>query len=188
MNLEELFVKYGTDKGGPNGWGYTPHYMWELANRRERVKRVLEIGICGNRNIPNNRTGASLFCWQEFFPNAEVIGLDNEKAWMVNQGRIKSYCVNAYDTQALLALPLGDNFDFICDDAVHDPDVQIKLFNSLIGKLAPDGLYAIEDVCPYKLPEGNMQHMTSQFRAPRDLQVQVHKTHKEERLVFVKFA
>ena len=67
--LESLFVKYGTDKGnlGGNGWNYTPYYEEAMAKQRLRVKRVLEIGICGFRNIPGNVVGASLFVWRDFF-------------------------------------------------------------------------------------------------------------------------
>lgn len=181
MNLEELFKKYGTDKGI---WGYTPHYMRVLEPMRHKVKRVLEIGICGNRDIPNNVTGASLFAWRDFFPNAEIVGVDNEKAWMVNTDRIQSYCINAYDREAMTNVARATGpFDFICDDAVHDPIPQIDLLKTLLPFLTEDGWYSIEDVCPYKLPEGKMVHMINQF--PGDLRVEVNKTHKPEVLVLI---
>src|SRR4051812_41268816 len=66
--LESLFTKYGTDKGI---WGYTGAYEKYLEARRFTVRRVLEIGICGHRDIPNNVVGASLFAWRDYFPNAE---------------------------------------------------------------------------------------------------------------------
>src|SRR5262249_3894322 len=56
--LCDLCVKYGTDKVT---WGYTPHYFERFADKRDKVRRVLEIGICGYRDIPNNVVGASLF-------------------------------------------------------------------------------------------------------------------------------
>lgn len=182
MDLNDLFTKYGTDK---NLWGYHPHYMRHLEPVRMQVKRVLEIGICGNRDIPNNVTGASLFAWRDFFPNAEIVGVDNEKAWMVNTDRIQSYCINAYDPNAMKAVALATGpFDFICDDAVHDPIPQIDLLRTLLPYLTPDGLYSIEDVCPYKLPNGDMQQMIQHF--PGELKVEVNRTIKPEVLILIK--
>lgn len=180
--LEQLFTKYGTDKGI---WGYTPAYEAAFNGLREKVRCVLEIGICGDRDIPNNRTGASLFAWQDYFPNADIYGVDNERKWMVEEGRIRSFCMDAYahDNMRKLGETIGA-FDFICDDAVHDPDPQVLLFYSLFPYLAADGVYAIEDVCPYKLPDGDLGHMLKRF--PPSVSVQVINTHKAEKLLLIK--
>lgn len=183
--LCELAIKYGTDK---ITWGYTPIYFDKLNERRHEVKNVLEVGVCGNRDIPNNRTGASLFVWRDFFPNAQIIGLDNDRNWMVEgEERIRTFCVDAYDSAALdkVLVDAGvSNFDFICDDAVHDPVPQICLINDLWPWMAPGALYAMEDVCPYKLPHGDLKHMLRFF--PPDAAAEVHATHKEERLILVR--
>lgn len=180
--LCELAVKHGTDKVI---WGYTPTYYTLLAPRREQVKRVLEIGICGERDIPNNHTGASLYVWSEFFPNAEIIGIDIDPKWMVNDGRIKSLCVDAYNSGKLDSALAGfDQFDFICDDAVHDPIPQIGLLHDLWPRLAENGLYAIEDVCPYKLPHSDLQHMIRHF--PAGAKTSIVTTHKDERLLLLR--
>ena len=67
--LEALFTKYGTDKGI---WGYTPVYEQYLEHKRLGTGTVLEIGICGFRDIPNNVVGASLRAWRDYFPGAQV--------------------------------------------------------------------------------------------------------------------
>lgn len=180
--LCELAVKYGTDK---ITWGYTPIYYEWLNNRRENVVKVLEIGVCGNRDIPNNRTGASLFMWRDFFPNAQIFGLDNDSRWMVEgEDRIKTFCVDAYDTRALdtVMQEIG-TCDFICDDAVHDPIPQMCLLKDLWGWMAPHAIYAMEDVCPYKLPHGDLKHMLQFF--PSEAVHRVYTTHKDERLILV---
>lgn len=153
--LEELFTKYGTDKGI---WGYTQYYDEIVGPARYHVRRVLEIGICGHRDIPNNVVGASLFAWRDYFPNAEIYGVDNDGRFIFNdQQRIHTAQLDAYDSDWLhqtLVQWGGSQFDVIIDDAVHDPEPQIKLMNSLAPWLIEGGKYFMEDVCPYKMPNG----------------------------------
>lgn len=183
--LCDLCVKYGTDKVI---WGYTPHYYERLFPKREQIQRVLEIGICGYRDIPNNVVGASLFVWRDFFPNAEVYGIDNDGRFIFNdQPRIHTAQCDAYDTRALDAalrsMGTGHSFDFIVDDAVHDPMPQVKLLRDLWEYLAPGGIYAMEDVCPYKLPNDDLNTMIDLF--PPHNRVEIIETHKEERLLLI---
>jgi hypothetical protein len=154
--LESLFVKYGTDKGhlGGSGWGYTPYYAQITGPKRFNVRRVLEIGICGHRDIPNNVVGASLFVWRDFFPNAQIFGVDNDQRFIFHdQPRITTQLCNAYNQRSVhdcLVSFGGEPFDLIIDDAVHDPEPQIQLMNQLGNWLIPGGDYFMEDVCPYK--------------------------------------
>ena len=184
--LEQLFTKYGTDKGT---WGYTGAYEKYFAHRRDNVRKVLEIGICGYRDIPNNVVGASLFAWRDYFPNAHVIGLDNDPRFIFNdQSRIETCCCDAYVMSELVGameqVYRGGKFQLICDDAVHDPLPQISLLHALWPFLADDGVYAIEDVCPYKVPHGDlMMHMIRYF--PPNAHVEEFTTHKDERLLIM---
>lgn len=167
----DLCLKYGTDKGprdmgGIGGWGYSPHYYRELLPMKHTARKVLEIGICGERPLPNNVTGASLFVWNDFFPTADIYGIDNDPRWIVNTGRIRSLLADAYDPallhDAMTALEIGlGDLDFIVDDAVHDPMPQVQLFEMLSPYLAPGGLFAIEEVCLEKLPNGDIHTFVS---------------------------
>lgn len=154
--LGDLFTKYGTDKGI---WGYTPYYEALMEPRRFDVKRVLEVGICGYRDIPNNVVGASLFVWRDYFPNAEIYGIDNDGRFVFNdQHRIHTMQLDAYCPHSLDAAMkvFGGEFDMIVDDAVHDPAPQIQLMNALAPYLRPGGYYFMEDVCPYKMKDGDL--------------------------------
>ena len=156
--LAELFTKYGTDKGI---WGYTEYYAKLMGPRRHNVKRVLEIGICGHRDIPNTVVGASLFVWRDFFPNADIYGIDNDGRFVFNdQHRIHTALADAYDPYQLIKAIDGfgaaEPFDMIVDDAVHDPLPQIKLMNMLAPTLRREGYYFMEDVCPYKMVDGDL--------------------------------
>ena len=80
--LSELAFKYGTDKCPQLNHAYTPFYYELLKDKRQSIKKVLEMGI-GNRELqkkyfPHCVTGASLFMWKDFFPNAQIYGADND--------------------------------------------------------------------------------------------------------------
>jgi hypothetical protein len=149
--LDSLMTKYGTDK---NIWGYHPYYAEAMEKRRLKVKKVLEIGICGYRDLPNNVVGASLFVWKDYFPNAEIYGIDNDSRFIFHdQQRIQTALADAYDQPQLMRAlhSFGfPEFDMIVDDAVHDPEPQLRLANYLMPFLKKDGRYFVEEVCPYK--------------------------------------
>jgi hypothetical protein len=150
--LSELAIKHGTDKWP---WHkYTPYYHDMFKDRRDTVKKVLEIGIGDDsmRNtIPNYMPGASLRMWCEYFPNAEVFALDNNPNLLINQGRIHSIQCDQGDLLQLQGVEgaFGRNFDLIVDDGSHVPEHQLHTAKILVPLLAPGGIYVIEDVWPY---------------------------------------
>src|SRR5262245_37472425 len=104
--LCDLCEQYGTDKGPRrmNGWDYSPTYDQVLRPNKDNVKTVLEVGICGYRDIPNNVVGASLFVWRDYFPNAEVYGIDNDGRFIFNDvQRIHTAQADAYSWPSLEA-------------------------------------------------------------------------------------
>lgn len=189
--LEELFTRFGTDKGI---WGYTEAYEKHLGHVRNDVACVLEIGICGFRDIPNNVVGASLFAWRDYFPGAEINGIDNDSRFVFNdQERIHTGCVDAYGpgllgaVRDLLHVSSDHKFDFICDDAVHDPIPQMHLVRKLWPYLCKNGVYAIEEACPYKVPNNDLgTHVIMPLmREFSDMVATEYQTHKDERLLIL---
>lgn len=187
LSLEELFTYFGTDKGI---WGYTPAYEEHLGPMRESARNILEIGICGHRDIPNNVVGASLFAWREYFTRAHIYGLDNDGRFIFNdQHRISTQLADAYDNHQLeSAMRFFGNrhetYDFICDDAVHDPVPQMKLLEALWPYLKVGGVYAIEEACPYKQPGNDLEPYIKQLvDTMPDMRVHEYRTHKDERLL-----
>ena len=88
--LHELSGRWGTDKGPPTH-SYIPCYERLLEGMDAR--RVLEVGIGSPEcmgHVPGYRAGASLRMWADYFPQAEVWGLDSNPASLVNEGRIRS--------------------------------------------------------------------------------------------------
>jgi tRNA G46 methylase TrmB len=115
--LCELAVKYRTDKTPflsnlptDPGWtthGYTPYYH-EILDGKD-VKRVLEIGIA---------SGGSLRMWADYFPDAEIFGLDIDEKTFINEDRIKSSHVDQGNEQSILdaVSRIGGAFDLIVED------------------------------------------------------------------------
>jgi len=144
--LTDLGKKYNTDKSplayDGDGHNYTPWYHEEFGDHRDKVKCVFELGI---------NAGASLFMWEEYFPNANIYGADIHKSGLINRGRICSQYVDQHDAQSLMNLRdkmAGIYFDLMIDDGNHCPEDQVLTVNILADRLAPGGRYVIEDI-PY---------------------------------------
>jgi hypothetical protein len=130
---------YHTDKVG---W-YTPFYHLLFEHRRFEIKRVLEVGI-GTKDcmshVPEYLPGASLFMWRDYFPNAEIHGIDIEPSAYVSAERIYVLCGDSRTVTYG-----GSKFDLIVDDGSHNPQVQFQTFLNLVPILKDDGIYIIED-------------------------------------------
>lgn len=153
--LCKLALKYRTDKVAQFRHHYTPYYHELLKDRRD-FKKVLEIGI-GYPNlalghVPNYRAGASLRMWQDYFPEAEIYGLDIEPSALVNEGRIKSFICDQSDSDSLQHAvgQVGGNFDLIIDDGSHNLEHQVFTAKRLLPLLNSTGIYVIEDVLDAK--------------------------------------
>jgi hypothetical protein len=144
--LCELAKKHGTDKGG---WhllaGDTCHNYTQLYDRLlmahvDRVKSVLEIGV---------NYGPSLRMWRDYFPNARIIGLDCNAECLFHEERIDCFAADQYNAESLEgALNLAGiaQYDLIIDDGSHEEAHQVFSANVLSHRLAPNGIYVIEDI------------------------------------------
>ena len=143
--LSEIALKFGTDKCpasyGGTGHSYTPYYFSEYNEHRTRVKRVFELGI---------NDGASVYTWEEFFPNADIYCADIHRPGvdLVNRGRIKSHYVDQTNAASLMELRdwLPRGIDLMIDDGNHWPEDQVLTANILADRLSPGGMYVIEDI------------------------------------------
>ena len=159
--LCDLADKYGTNKGE---LGYTQHY-WEILGGIPTPKRILELGIGGpGLSGGPSEWGASLYMWQEFFPDAEIFAIDHLRELLINEGHITSFQADIYDPSTLVRVAeiVDGRFDLIVDDAVHDPMPQITAYVTLRPYLTPDGVYVIEDVCAEKFPHNDPTWLATQ--------------------------
>lgn len=162
--LCDIAYKYRTDKCPPLGLNYTPYYWEILKDRREEVRKVLEVGIgCHNsmdRCVDNYSTGASLLMWRDFFPNAQIYGVDIDETAMFEADRIKTLLYDTTEKQNIDSIisQTGSDIDVFIDDGNHFLANQLLLCRNVMPYLPKDVFYSIEDVCHpdllvRKLPE-----------------------------------
>lgn len=144
--LCKLAIKYGSDKAPKfKKHTYTIFYNQFFKNKRKSVKKILEIGIGG---------GGSLRMWQDFFPKAEVYGIDYRPELLINEGRIKSFLFDQRRKEHLIKLiqEIGSDIDIVIDDGSHRSRDQAFTLITLMRLLKEDVIYIIEDVADPKLP------------------------------------
>ena len=117
--------------------GYTQHYLEHFRLVKNDKIRILELGIAG---------GGSLRLWEEFFPNAEVIGADVREACReIPFKRARVVIGNLRDLDFLYSLALMGPYDIIIDDASHIGSDQFLAFSSLFPSVVGGGVYIVED-------------------------------------------
>lgn len=137
MTLDELAVKHNTDKGN-QGHNYCRIYEMYLADKKYKIKKVLEIGV---------DRGQSLLMWRDYFPNAEIYGIDIIDV-PLKEERITVFKGDGTDQGFAdrVIKPLGE-FDLIIDDGSHTSrDINTTLEIYFHNYLKPGGFYVIEDL------------------------------------------
>jgi hypothetical protein len=97
--------------------------------------KVLEVGI---------HWGASLALWREFWPDAEVHGIDMHIEPAVDVDRMVIHLGDAYTDEMVDSLP--GPFDFILDDGPHTIESQEFFVANYVHLLAPGGVLVVEDL------------------------------------------
>ena len=148
--LAEIYAKYqgpdchtGSDKGTIHG--YIPVYERLLAPHRDTPLPVVEIGIM---------TGHSLRMWEEFFHRSKVHGIDlNDHPHdiadlrpMIAEGTHNIHLFDATNRELTDAAFGKTLFEVIIDDASHSLEQQLLIYRNFKDRLAPGGIYIIEDV------------------------------------------
>jgi hypothetical protein len=133
--LPWLAAVYGSDKG-VTAHRYVDVYAEHLGAIRRDVTKVLEIGIY---------KGASLQMWRDYFPNAEVYGLDINEVH-VDGPRITTLQGDQASPEVHERLRALGPFDLIVDDGSHKAEHILATFAGLFEAVAPGGWYVIEDM------------------------------------------
>ena len=142
-SLEDLAFKYGTDKGHDDH-KYTDLYHALFEPIRDRVLNITEIGVA---------LGQSLQVWHDFFPQANVWGVDihpgvikRARRMFADQPRVHILHANS-KSNAVFSLGLAEkSMDIIIDDGDHFPPVMEKTLHRWWPYVKPGGYYCIEDV------------------------------------------
>jgi hypothetical protein len=149
--LCELAYKYGSDKCPQISHGYTPRYHKIFKDKRNEVLKVFEIGIGIRENMqhpPHYRTGASLYMWRDYFPNAQIYGMDILPECMFEDDRIHTFLGDQSKKDDLLNVlrKIGTDIDLVIDDGSHQMSHQLFTCLTLMPYLRKYVTYVIEDV------------------------------------------
>ena len=134
-SMHDILRRHGTDKGHDHNYG--PAYEYLLGHLRNEPITLLEIGI----------SDASLRAWEEIFPKATIIGLDNDpRQENAASARSKVLPIDHTDPVQLLTLQEYAPFDVIIDDGNHVAPCIMSACATLWSMLKPGGVYVIEDL------------------------------------------
>jgi hypothetical protein len=123
---------------------YFRYYWRHFVPIRDEAKSILEIGI---------QQGRSLLLWKEFFPGAQIYGVDVDAS--CKEFEKKGIGVFIGDsTQPSAAQDAVthfgvEGFDVIIDDGAHDYQSQIRTFLTWFPYLREGGIYVVEDVAQF---------------------------------------
>lgn len=145
--LCKLAFKYGTDKCPQIKHHHTETYynlFKDKINTGQNfasgsVKKVLEIGIY---------SGASLRMWKEFFPGAEIYGIDIDPKTLIYEKNITTFICDQTNQKQLSKLieRIGSDIDIVIEDGSHNSADQVLACKNLMPLLNKDVIYCIEDV------------------------------------------
>ena len=170
--LCNLAYKCKTDKCPQIKHAYTPFYYEVLKNKKGSIKKVLELGVL---------KGGSLRMWRDFFPDAQIYGMDISAKTLIQEDRIKTYLGDSTKEFDLLTLldKIGDDIDLLIDDGSHRRADQIATCK-LLRPMLKNAIYIIDDVLfpdtiGKPLPEFTMESPNL-----------VDKKYRDDRLLIVK--
>ena len=152
VNLTDVADKFDVDKGSKRH-RYTDMYQMLFSPLRTRKLNVMEMGLQDGgpeHNFPVDRKttdAPSIRMWLEYFPKAEVYGLDVcDFSWLKEDRFTFVQC--DMDTRENIAVAAKDlpKMDIIVDDASHASHHQQYAFLELFPQMASGGIYAIESL------------------------------------------
>ena len=115
-------------------------YNEEFKKYKNKNISLCEIGI---------DTGGSIAIWSKYFPDSNIIGIDNNTSRLKDEYKshnfdnVRYIIDNAYGSDLVKSLP---NFDIIIDDGPHTFESQKEFIQLYSSKLNPGGVMIIEDV------------------------------------------
>jgi fibrillarin-like rRNA methylase len=145
--LLEIYNKYKVgdwpDKNSVHS--YLPVYEEILSPCRHTAKNILEIGLMN---------GESLRMWTEYF-DGNVYGMDCSETPVdgladlrpiIADGKHNIVIGDAASASTIHKYFYGIKFDVVIEDASHNIEQQIQIYNSLIWYMNKGGIYIIEDI------------------------------------------
>ena len=154
-NLTHLANHYRSDKGTTWSFGHKYTYLYDLLfwPYREAPIRFLELGLAvGGPETAAGRQertvdSPSVAMWLDYFRLATVYGFDISDFSHIRHERFRFVQGDSGRVEDLQRLgETGERFEVIIDDASHASFHQQLALRVLWPRLAPGGLYVIEDL------------------------------------------
>ncbi|MEM8776675.1 MAG: hypothetical protein AAGF53_16700 [Pseudomonadota bacterium] len=152
-NLTDLADRYGSDKGSTKH-RYTELYHMLFHPYRQRKVTFLEMGLLiggpehGVSADRETKDLPSIRMWLEYFPKAEIHGLDvSDFSWFEHE-RFTFHRCDMDDRRAIKEAISGIDPapHIVIDDASHASHHQQNAFLEIFPRLESGGLYVIEDL------------------------------------------
>jgi cephalosporin hydroxylase len=125
-----------------NKWKhYFEIYDRHLARFRGREVVLLEIGV---------ESGGSLELWRQYLgTQARIVGIDVNPKCKAYESAGTHVALGSQNDRAFLENVVREfgPFDIVIDDGSHKFEHQLTSFRALFPQIAPDGIYACEDLC-----------------------------------------
>jgi len=138
MELLDLARKHGADKMVPETFAFIGAYMDHFEKLRTKVTSVLEIGV---------QTGGSLRMWHDYFPNAQITGIDVDPVCLKEAGNRIGVVIGDQSNNGFLdEFAATRQFDIIVDDGGHKMKHQLRSLRRLWPIVTSGGWYVIEDL------------------------------------------
>lgn len=151
-----------TDKNTAHS--YFDTYEKLFSSIRIRARNILEVGIYW---------GGSIRLWRDYFPNAQIYGVDIcnldfiQKESIKNDNHITLFTnTNGYDDTFISENFINKNikFDMILDDGPHDLQSMIDLIVKYVPLLSENGIMVIEDVQDFQWTETLKEYVPNDLK------------------------
>jgi hypothetical protein len=118
---------------------YFDIYERHFERFRGKAPVVLEIGVWG---------GGSMEMWRDYFgPGCKIVGVDINPACKAHEAKDIEIFIGSQDDAAIMdaILLTYPEIDIVIDDGSHRSPHQIASFQLLYERIAPRGVYLVED-------------------------------------------
>jgi len=148
--LDELGIKHNTDKATitrnqdgseRRAHNYLAFYEQFFAPLRDEKITLLELGVG-----PDWRSGASLYTFREYFPQAQIIGADIRQSAIAAQSERIRIEIGDLGEAAFLDRLRRIRPAILIDDASHFWHHQVQALCGLWSSVQKGGYYVVEDV------------------------------------------
>jgi hypothetical protein len=146
-SLDAIGLQHGTDKSSRHH-DYLNFYDGIFSRRRQAPLKILEIGVLN---------GASVRTWQDYFPNALIVGCDIDpmaRRWASERVEIEYMDQSNLEDLVRIGRKHGP-FDLVIEDGSHLWEHQTTTLRTLFPFVRPEGWYVVEDL---QTNYGDYQH------------------------------